>query len=231
MFTGIVEEVGRVKEIRRGSRSAVLMISARKVLEDTRIGDSIAVNGICLTVVELGDAWFAADVMPESLGRSALSGLQKGSAVNLERAMSANGRFGGHMVTGHVDGVGTILRIRKDDNAVLYRIQCKPALLHFMVEKGSVTVDGVSLTITEVAGEHFSVSLIPHTVAQTCFRERKEGDPVNLETDILGKYVERLLWDGGSGSELLKSPWQGKSGNPESKRGGITKAFLSEYGF
>ena len=175
--------------------------------------------------------------------RSSLSSLTVGKIVNLERALPANGRFGGHIVSGHVDGVGSILRMKQDDNAILYTIRSKPSLLRFMVEKGSVAIDGVSLTITAVEREHFTVSLIPHTVAQTCFRERKEGDLVNLETDILGKYVERLLWDSpgcGSYTGALKEIMTGPShfenhrtgvGGTDHLNRGITREFLLEHGF
>ena len=164
MFTGIVEEVGAIKNIKHGQHSAVLTIQAKTVLEETRIGDSIAVNGICLTVTRLFPDGFSADVMHETLNRSSLAGLSAGSIVNLERAMPANGRFGGHIVAGHVDGVGHIANIRKDDTAV-----------------------------AAVDGEGFSVSTIPHTVAQTNLSQRRRGDPVNLETDVVGKYIEKLL--------------------------------------
>ena len=193
MFTGIVEEVGAIKNIKRGQHSAVLTIHAKTVLEETRIGDSIAVNGICLTVTRLFPDGFSADVMHETLNRSSLAGLTAGSVVNLERAMPANGRFGGHIVAGHVDGVGTISNIRRDDTAVWYTVQAAPAILWYVVEKGSITIDGISLTVAAVDNTSFSVSTIPHTVSQTNLHQRRRGDPVNLETDIIGKYVEKLL--------------------------------------
>ena len=167
MFTGIVEEVGTIKSINRGQHSAVLTVRAKTVLEGTRIGDSIAVNGICLTVRQLFPDSFAADVMHETLNRSALAQLTVGSAVNLERAMPANGRFGGHIVAGHVDGVGRIANIRKDDTAIWYTIHADPAILRYVVEKGSITIDGISLTVAAVEPTGFSVSTIPHTVRQT----------------------------------------------------------------
>ena len=166
MFTGIVEEVGTIKSINRGQHSAVLTVRAKTVLEETRIGDSIAVNGICLTVRQLFPDSFAADVMHETLNRSALAQLTVGSAVNLERAMPANGRFGGHIVAGHVDGVGRIANIRKDDTAIWYTIHADPAILRYVVEKGSITIDGISLTVAAVEPTGFSVSTIPHTVRQ-----------------------------------------------------------------
>ena len=193
MFTGIVEELGTVQHIARGQHSAVLTIQAKTVLEHTKLGDSIAVNGICLTVTKLAPDRFSADVMHETLNRSALAQLSVGSPVNLERAMAADGRFGGHIVAGHVDGVGRITNIRRDDNAIWYTIQTQPALLRYVVEKGSITIDGISLTVAAVDNTSFSVSTIHHTVSQTNLHQRRRGDPVNLETDIIGKYVEKLL--------------------------------------
>ena len=193
MFTGIIEEVGTIKQIARGQHSAVLTIQAQTVLEGTKLGGSIAVNGICLTVTRLLEDAFTADVMHETLNRSSLSRLTVGDAVNLERAMAANGRFGGHIVAGHVDGVGHIANIRKDDTAVWYTVLAGPEILRYVVEKGSITIDGISLTVAAVDGEGFSVSTIPHTVAQTNLNQRRRGDPVNLETDMVGKYIEKLL--------------------------------------
>ena len=208
-----------MRGIVRGRYSAALDIQARTVLEGTKTGDSIAVNGICLTVTSLPAGGFTADVMHETLDRSALLGLRRGMHVNLERAMPANGRFGGHMVAGHVDGVGRITRIRRDDTAVWYTIQADPEILRYVVEKGSVTVDGISLTVASVGINGFSISAIPHTVAQTVLRERREGDPVNLETDIIGKYVEKLL----AGDRRAQAP-----GSAESR---ITREFLTQYDF
>lgn len=215
MFTGIVEEVGAIESIHRGTHSAVLTIRASKVLENTKIGDSIAVNGICLTVTGLFGDTFTADVMHETLNRSALAALRRGSRVNLERAMAADGRFGGHIVSGHVDDVGDITDIRRDDNAVWYTVQAAPALLRYVVEKGSVTIDGISLTVAAVTEKDFSVSAIPHTVAVTVLKDRKEGDAVNLECDIIGKYVEKLL----------------QPQSASSPASGITMDFLSKHGF
>lgn len=215
MFTGIVEEIGRVDQIRRGQHSAVLMIHAEKVLKDTKVGDSIAVNGICLTVTELFSSGFSADIMHESLNRSSLAKLTPGSHVNLERAMPANGRLGGHIVSGHVDGVGKIIHIQRDDTAIWYTVQTKLEILRYIVEKGSVAIDGISLTVAIVTQEDFSISAIPHTVSQTVLRERREGDFVNLETDIIGKYVEKLLL-----------PATGRQ-----KENKITREFLYQNGF
>lgn len=193
MFTGIIEEVGRVQRIVHGARTAVLTIEAKQVLEDVKVGDSIAVCGVCLTVTSFSSHSFTADVMPETLKRSALGQLKSGSPVNLERAMSANGRFGGHIVSGHIDGTGTITRIRPEGNAVWYTIAPPPALLRYIVEKGSIAIDGISLTVADVTAHDFSVSIIPHTQAETTLMYRKEGQTVNLETDCIGKYVEKLL--------------------------------------
>ena len=216
MFTGIVEEVGTLKAIRKGAHSAVLEIQAKVVLEDIHLGDSIAVNGVCLTATSFSPAGFTADVMHETLNRSSLAALRPGSRVNLERAMAANGRFGGHIVAGHVDGVGTVRRIEKDDNAIWFTIAAGPEILRYVVEKGSITIDGISLTVARVDADSFAISAIPHTVAVTVLADRKVGDPVNLETDIIGKYVEKLL------RPAPEAP---------QRKAGITKEFLTRYGF
>ena len=199
MFTGIVEEVGTIKSINRGQHSAVLTVRAKTVLEETRIGDSIAVNGICLTVRQLFSDGFAADVMHETLRRSSLGSVRTGSPVNLERAMQLGGRFGGHIVSGHIDATGKILGIREDDNAVWYRIGADYKTLKYIVEKGSVALDGISLTVAEVRSDSFSVSVIPHTRANTTLTYKKIGDIINIETDCIGKYVEKLVPGHGSG--------------------------------
>ena len=173
MFTGIIEEMGTVKSIKKSANSAILTIGATKVLEETKIGDSIAVNGICLTVTEIESQFFKADVMHETLRRSSLNNLKTGSRVNLERAMAANGRFGGHIVSGHVDGVGTIAKIEKDDNAIWYTIKTASTILKYIVEKGSITIDGISLTVAKVSNENFAISAIPHTVQVTILKDKK----------------------------------------------------------
>ncbi len=193
MFTGIIEEIGSISNIKKGVKSSVLRIKASAVLEQTKIGDSIAVNGVCLTVTELDKNEFEADVMSETLERSSLGSLQKGSVVNLERAMAADGRFGGHIVSGHIDGTGIIRDIVNDDNAVWYTIEAKTALLRYIVEKGSITIDGISLTIAYVDEKCFKVSIIPHTQKVTILSSKKIGSIVNLECDIIGKYVEKLM--------------------------------------
>ena len=193
MFTGIIEELGTVERVTRGRVSAVLAIRAEAILSDLKIGDSVAVNGVCLTATSLTGHGFTADVMHETLDRSSLAGLGPGSPVNLERAMAADGRFGGHIVAGHVDGVGTIAAIEQDDNAIWFTITAPEQVLRYVVEKGSIAIDGISLTVAAVDGEGFSVSTIPHTVTQTNLNQRRRGDPVNLETDVVGKYIEKLL--------------------------------------
>ncbi len=192
MFTGIIEEIGTVTSVQKGSQSATLSIACKKVLEDTKIGDSIAVNGVCLTVTSIHTQGYTADVMAETLKRSSIGNLEKNSHVNLERAMAANGRFGGHMVAGHIDGTGIIGQITKDDTAIWYTIQAEPHILRYVVEKGSVAIDGVSLTVARVSETDFSVSVIPHTQQETTLSERHTGDMVNLECDIVGKYIEKL---------------------------------------
>ena len=167
MFTGIIEEIGKISNIKRGARSAILSIQASKVLEDAHLGDSIAVNGVCLTVTTLNGDVFTADVMNETLSRSSLGSLRAGSPVNLERAMAAGGRFGGHIVSGHIDGTGRIASVTRDDNAVWFRIMADKKLLRYIVEKGSIAIDGISLTVAKTDSESFSVSIIPHTIGQT----------------------------------------------------------------
>ncbi len=193
MFTGIVEEVGKIRSVQKGARSATLHIAANIITADLKIGDSVAVNGVCLTVTAFNSAGFAADVMPETLKRTALAELKPNSPVNLERAMAADGRFGGHIVAGHVNGVGEITDISRDDNAVWYTVAAAPHLLRYIVEKGSITIDGISLTVAQVSEVDFAVSAIPHTAAATTLGGRQVGDKVNLENDIIGKYVEKLL--------------------------------------
>ena len=214
MFTGIIEEIGTVRRIERGAKGARLTIGAKAVLEGTKIGDSIATNGVCLTVTTMTADSFTADVMAETLRRSGLGALQSGSPVNLERAMPADGRFGGHIVSGHIDGTGTVAALRREDNAVWVTVHAAPSLLRYIVEKGSIAIDGVSLTVAAVDTDGFSVSIIPHTGAQTILLGKKPGDTVNLECDVIGKYVEKLL-----------GPHQEKPGS------GITMDFLVQNGF
>ncbi|MCL6638872.1 MAG: riboflavin synthase [Firmicutes bacterium] len=193
MFTGIVEELGRLKSISRGADSARLVIAAQKVLSGTRTGDSIAVNGVCLTVVQPGSGEFAADVMAETLARTNLGELSPGGLVNLERALALGDRLGGHLVSGHIDGVGLIERKEKHDIATLVTIRAPGEVMRYIVKKGSVAVDGTSLTVVDYDRATFQVSLIPHTAAVTVLGFKKVGDRVNLEGDIIGKYIERLI--------------------------------------
>ncbi len=219
MFTGLVEEVGTLQGLQTGPKTCILTIGCRKVLEGTEIGDSIMTNGVCLTVTSLGGTYFTADVMNETLARSDLGDLRPGSPVNLERAMPADGRFGGHIVSGHIDGTGTILSIREDANAVWFTVGADKALLDYVVEKGSIAMDGISLTVAAVTDQSFSVSLIPHTRAVTNLASKKVGDPLNLETDIIGKYVEKFV-----------SLRQDRAAEPE-KSSGLTMEFLQQNGF
>ena len=193
MFTGIIEETGSVARVLQGGTSGEIRIKASCVLEGTKLGDSIAVNGVCLTVTGLYDDGFTADVMPETLRRSNLGLLRSGDKVNLERAMAADGRFGGHIVSGHIDGTGTIKELKKEKNATWVTVSAPGHLLRLIVEKGSIAIDGISLTVAGVDDTSFKVSVIPHTSAETTLTLKKSGDPVNLETDIVGKYVEKLL--------------------------------------
>ncbi len=239
MFTGIIEEVGTIREIKRQSISARITIAASKVLSDVHLGDSIAVNGVCLTVTAFGSDYFCADVMPETLNRSSLGMLGIKSRVNLERAMLAGGRFGGHIVSGHIDGTGIIWEIRREGNAVWYKIQASEKILSLIVEKGSVAIDGISLTVARVDSVCFSVSVIPHTLEKTALDSKRAGDRVNLENDCIGKYVAKLIgFKEGVGSPVSKNPGE-KSGTKRdtddkykgTESGGLTKEFLQLNGF
>lgn len=194
MFTGIIEEIGRMKQISRSGQAMVLTIEVKRVLEDIHLGDSISVNGVCLTVTSFTTSSMNMDVMPETYRKTNLNQLQIGSRVNLERAMAANGRFGGHLVQGHVDGIGIIRERKKEENAVIYKIEPQDkSLFQYMINQGSITVDGISLTVVEAQGSMLTVSIIPHTLAQTILDDKKVGDNVNIECDLLGKYVNHLL--------------------------------------
>lgn len=207
MFTGIIEEIGTIREVRSGK----LKISASTVLEGTKVGDSIAVNGVCLTATSIDGNSFTADVMPETLRRSNLGELHSGSKVNLERAAAVGSRLGGHIVSGHIDGTGKIISIKREQNAVWVTISAKSEILELIVEKGSIAIDGISLTVAEVTDENFSVSLIPHTSEVTTLLSKSVGEVVNLENDVIGKYVKKLM---------------GKS-----EKKGITLEFLAENEF
>lgn len=217
MFTGIIEETGTVGKISRGSVSAVLTVRAEKIMEDIRMGDSIAVNGVCLTATRIGHGEFSADVMAETLRRSSLGELTPGSLVNLERAMPMNGRFGGHIVSGHIDGTGVIEDFQREENAVWVTISCSPAILRYIVEKGSIAIDGISLTVASVSDRDFKVSIIPHTGSETTLLRKKKGNLVNLENDVVGKYIEKFL----------RTDRQ----IPEKRQNSLTREMLSQYGF
>lgn len=193
MFTGIVEELGTVAAIEEQGDAIRLTIRATTVLEDARLGDSISVNGCCLTVAERGEDTWTADVMQETLDKTSLAGVAPGDRVNLERAVTAHTRLGGHIVQGHVDGVGHVVRRTPSEHWEVVEIALPPALARYLVDKGSITVDGISLTVVEAGTESFTVSLIPETLARTTLGFRQAGDRVNLETDVIAKYVEKLL--------------------------------------
>jgi len=215
VFTGIVEEKGVLRAVRRGADSARLVIGAEKVLEDIRMGDSIAVNGICLTAVQFSARAFSADVMAETLARTNLDALRTGDRVNLERALRLGDRLGGHLVSGHIDGVGTIVEMKKYDIATLVTIRAPFEVMRYVIKKGSIAIDGASLTVVDFRAGTFQVSLIPHTAHATTLGLRKPGDTVNLEGDIIGKYIERLA---GFPSDA-------------SRESGIDLGFLAKHGF
>jgi len=193
LFTGIIEETGTIERVERRRDTASVIIRARVALEGTRVGDSIAVNGVCLTATRVDGESFAADVMPETLGRSGVGALRAGDRVNLERAATLSTRLGGHLVQGHVDGMAKVSRVRDDGNAAVMTVECDPKLLAYIVDKGSVAIDGVSLTAFGVDAKGFSVSLAPHTRRSTTIGERHAGDRVNIECDIVAKHAEKLL--------------------------------------
>lgn len=217
MFTGLVEELGKVKAIEKGARSVRITIAAKKVLEDVKLGDSIAVNGTCLTAVAYDASQFTADVMPETVNKTVLAHLKPGDLVNLERTLRLGDRFGGHMVSGHVDSVGTIISKEQNDIAIIVKICVTPETSRYIIQKGSIAIDGISLTVVEAADTWFSVSLIPHTAKMTTLGYKRVGDAVNLETDIIGKYVEKLC-----------TP---KESEPTKAKSGITMEFLAQHGF
>lgn len=225
MFTGIIEETGKIESVANGNKSAIITIIADKVLKGTKIGDSIAVNGVCLTVTSISGNKFTADVMAETIRRGSLGTLKHGSKVNLERAMAADGRFGGHIVSGHIDGTGVIRSLEREDNAVWVEIETPDKLLKYIVEKGSIAIDGISLTVAKLTDDSFSVSVIPHTGEETTLLAKKPGDIVNLENDIVGKYVERLM----NFNTSQKSPFDNKTAT--STKSNITMDFLTENGF
>ncbi|MCI5842060.1 MAG: riboflavin synthase [Clostridiales bacterium] len=221
MFTGIVEEIGVVRGVVSGSEWGSISIGARRVLEGTRRGDSIAVNGVCLTVTALSREGFTADVMAETLRRSNLGALKAGEAVNLERAMAADGRFGGHIVSGHVDNFGEIVDTSQEGSAFWLTLSAPPDLLELVVEKGSITLDGVSLTVAARTENTFSVSLIPTTQMDTTLLRKRPGDKINLEADVIGKYVRALLHKSAPAAEPVQQPRESR----------LTEEFLRRNGF
>ena len=223
MFTGIVEEKGKIKSIQQGSKSIRLTIGADIVLKGLKIGESVAVSGVCLTVTDIYSDSFASDVMPETLRKTAFSNLKIGDIVNLERAMRADGRFGGHMVAGHIDGTGTIVDIKREDNAVWVKIKASPDILKYVIDKGSIAIDGISLTVAEIEKDYLSVSLIPLTIKETSLLKKNIGDAVNLECDLVGKYIYKFLNTGKESSLALAS-----SSESSSK---IDIDFLKKHGF
>jgi len=232
LFTGIVEELGQVKALSLRGNSGTLTVKAKKVLEGTKIGDSIAVNGVCLTVTNMKNNEFSADVMAETVRRSSLGFLQAGSYVNLERAMAADGRFGGHIVSGHIDGTGRIESMRREENAVWVTIACGEKILDLIVEKGSICIDGISLTIAAVTDRNFSVSVIPHTGEETTLLKKKAGDPVNLENDMVGKYIRKCVDIGrNSGADRGKADGGGDDSGSANGNSGLSMEFLQKYGF
>ena len=193
MFTGIIEEVGTIGSIRRGGKSIALEVQANRVLDGTRVGDSIAVDGVCLTVTALHEHSFTADVMPETVKRTTLNHLKPGSKINLERALRLSDRLGGHLVSGHIDGIGRIVERRREENAEWFRIDAGQEVLRYVVGKGSVAIDGISLTVVKADSRSFTVSIIPLTQVVTTILHKRTGDEVNIECDIIGKYVEKLV--------------------------------------
>ncbi len=224
MFTGIIEEVGTVMSVKSSANAMKLTIRAPKVTQDINMGDSIAVNGICLTACGLGRESFTVDVMGETLSRTSLKGSRCGSHVNLERALTLNGRLGGHIVSGHIDGTGTVTAIKNDDIARLITISAPQAVMDLIVEKGSVAVDGISLTVASVSSGDFTVSVIPHTMDNTILTEKTPGDTVNLENDCIGKYVRKLM-------ELSEYEMQDAAARRCSGKSRVTAGFLTENGF
>lgn len=221
MFTGIVEEIGGVVSVSKGAQSSKMTLQGNVIFEDMHIGDSVAVNGVCLTVTSKMGNTFTVDVMAETLRRSSLGSLTNGSKVNMERAMAANGRFGGHIVSGHIDGTGEIESFVKEDNAVWVTVKTPAGILKYIIEKGSITIDGISLTVAYVDSHCFKVSLIPHTATNTTLLSKKPGDIVNLENDIVGKYIDKLLHfnEDAEGEQSSK------------KESGISMDFLAQNGF
>lgn len=230
MFTGIVEEIGVLRRVEKRGEAMVLTVGASRVLEDVALGDSIAVNGVCLTVTRFDSDSVTMDVMPETYRNTNLKELRVGDGVNLERAMRADRRFGGHIVQGHVDGVGTIVQRTPEGNAVRFRIRPDDAsLLRWMVPRGSIAVDGISLTLVTVEDDAFTVSIIPHTLRETVLKDKQPGSTVNLETDVTGKYIYRYL-ETMFAARPEAVPHPRGAGSPRSE-GGMTREWLEQLGF
>ncbi|RXJ03854.1 riboflavin synthase [Anaerobacillus alkaliphilus] len=216
MFTGIIEEIGTIEQIKQTGDAIVMTIASKKVLEDVHLGDSIAVNGVCLTVTSFDKTRFTVDLMPETVRNTSLRQLKRGSKVNLERAMAAGGRFGGHFVSGHVDGIGEIVRKQPQDNAVYYEIKISEQLRRYIILKGSIAIDGTSLTVFAVTDDTFTISIIPHTLSETIIGSKGSGDIVNIECDMVGKYIEQFI------NQRFK---------PGKKGSSLSASFLEEHGF
>lgn len=216
MFSGIIEAVGKIQSVHSGSDGARIAVNAGPLLEGVKIGDSVAVNGACLTVVAFGGQTFEADVSPETLRLTNLGVLKTGNSVNLERALALGDRLGGHMVTGHIDGLGRVRSRRPEGDSIWLTVEAPPAVMRYIVHKGSVAVDGISLTVAACDEDSFSIAIIPHTSEQTTLTSKRDGAPVNLEADLIGKYVEKLL-----------SPHAAAEGRPD----GISLGTLKEHGY
>lgn len=233
MFTGLIEEIGTMQRVGKQGQAMVLSVAAKRILDDVQLGDSISINGVCLTVIAFDAGSFMVDVMPETFRHTNLSSLHAGDRVNLERAMSAQGRFGGHIVQGHVDTTGNITSRRPEANAVYFTIElANPEALKYIVPRGSITIDGVSLTVVGVDEGSFTVSIIPHTLAQTILQYKQPGAAVNIETDLLGKYIERLLFYRDRGQPGAASAAAGARGiNTSAAPSRLTAEFLADNGF
>ncbi len=218
MFTGIIEEIGSVKSTNMVKGSGELKIGARQILDDAKLGDSIAVNGVCLTITRINGGELSFDVSAETLRRSNLGGLKRGDRINLERALAVGDRFGGHMVSGHIDGTGTLLAKKDEGNAVIFTCKAPPEILHYLIEKGSVAIDGISLTVTGLSNESFTVAVIPHSLRQTTLGNNKIGAIVNLENDLVAKYIEKLA---------RPRPAE----NDPAQSGGLSLNLLRQHGF
>lgn len=216
MFTGIIEEVGTIEQIKPSGEAIVMTIQSKKLLTDVNLGDSIAVNGVCLTVTSFDSQRFTVDLMPETVRNTSLRQLKRGSKVNLERAMAAGGRFGGHFVSGHVDGIGEIVKKQRQDNAIYYEIKVSEEIRKYIILKGSVAIDGTSLTVFKVTEDAFMISIIPHTLSETIIGIKEPGDIVNVECDMVGKYIE----------QFIEQRFTNQKSNTT-----LTASFLEDHGF